>query len=143
MYVFIKRAEILLTLFFVLLIISCTDKNPKYLNKILDIDEYDLIDMNTYNQNGKLLSADLWYDPSNSEDYFLSGIGCLEEVGNSVWICDPMKGELLSYSENGKFIKKILTKGKGPLEVIYPSASFVNDPESLIYMLCFTRPIDI
>lgn len=65
MYVFIKRAEILSALFFVLLIISCTDKNPKYLNKILDIDEYDLIDMNTYNQNEKLLSADLWYDPSN------------------------------------------------------------------------------
>lgn len=130
----IKRVDIFITFNFILLFTNCTNNRSQYLKQIPDIDKYTIIDKSMNAEESKSLLAELWYNPENLEDHYLSSIKCLEEVGDYIWICDPMKSEVVSYTEDGQFHKQILGKGKGPLEVVYPSASFSNNSDSIFYI---------
>lgn len=90
-----------------------------------------------YEERDNLNFKDVFKKPTiipleTNEKCLLSRISKMEIADNRIFILDNKLKVLLCFSEKGKFLNKIGTKGRGPGEYIHPADFFICKKDSLV-----------
>lgn len=108
-------------LLFAFLLIACEKPRPAYIEAIPDINEYSYL--TTHDWNGVVndtLVAETWYDSSKNEA-LIHRMGSILDIGNGkVWMSDWMRGSIFEFDEQGSFVRKVFSAGRGPSEFVRP-----------------------
>jgi hypothetical protein len=127
---------------FIVINVGCNNENEldlKYLNQINFIDEYtyyDLSDFKNIEKDTVVLSE--WFPEEKREKSPIQSIGDIEEIDDhNIWISDTMQGKIIQVDKDGNFIANIITRGRGPNELLSPAliASSLANNELDIYVL--------
>lgn len=125
--------------FFMVIIFGCKkDKALDYYSYLPDqINKSSIININKGDLERDTIEIDLWYSNRQDSLFLLSQISDIEVVDLDIWISDLKNGTLLRFDHKGMFKEKLIERGKGPGEVLSPSAieQITSEEGKFIYLI--------
>lgn len=124
-----RKRKILFTVFIlVTFVFSCDSKIPApYISFIPDISEFEYIpvyetlpDQDIADSSIiRIISPPVW---ANSDEPELPHqVFGLVQSDSVVWVVDPVRGEIKTFSNKGSYLKKVALRGKGPGDAVRPA----------------------